>query len=170
MLKKFAHTLIDSAEKQLGTPLDEMRYLADHSLAAFRRWSSTREIADYHHALPPEVYYVAKIATYRVEDCGSCLQIVAHMARKNGVPASIVRAALNGEVELLPEELVAVYGFAQKQAQREDDPGIRELLRKRYGDQGLIELAIGVASARTFPAFKRALGFAKRAEDVTVEV
>jgi hypothetical protein len=89
---------------------------------------------------------------------------------KNGVPASIIRAALNGEVELLPEELAAVYGFAQKQSHREDDPGVRERLRKRYGDRGLIELAIGIASARTFPAFKRALGFAKRAAEVTVEV
>lgn len=170
MLKEFAHTLIGSAEKQLGTPLDEMRYLADHSLSAFRRWSSTREIADYHHALSPEVYYVAKIAAYRVEDCGSCLQICAHMARKNGVPQSIIRTALKGDVDLLPEELVAVYGFAQKQANREDDPVIREWLRKKYGDQGLIEMAIGIASARTFPAFKRALGFAKRASEVTIEV
>ncbi|MDZ4799772.1 MAG: hypothetical protein SGI92_16565 [Bryobacteraceae bacterium] len=133
-------------------------------------WPSTREIADYHHALPPEVYYVAKIAAYRMEDCGSCLRIVTHMARKNGVPASIVRAALEGEVHLLPEELQAVYGFAQKQGERVDDPSIRAWLREKYGDQGVIEMVMGIASARSFPAFKRALGFAKRASEVNVEV
>ncbi len=170
MLNRIAHTLISSAEKELGTPLDEMRYVANHSLSAFRRWSSTREIADYHHALPPEVYYVAKIAAYRVEDCGSCLQIVTHMARNNGVSPDIVRAALGGKSELLPEELQAVYGFAHSHAHRHDDPGLREWLRQKYGHQGLIEMAIGIASARTFPAFKRVLGFAKRISDVSVEV
>lgn len=170
MLTKFAHTLIGSAEKQLGTPLDEMRYIADHSLSAFRRWSSTREIADYHHALPPEVYYVAKIAVYRIEDCGSCLQIVTHMARKNGVSPDIIRAALEGKAEMLPGELQAVYGFAHKHALGQEDARLRELLREKYGDKGLIELAIGIASARTFPALKRVLGFAKRADEVSIEV
>jgi AhpD family alkylhydroperoxidase len=170
MLNKFAHTLIDSAEKQLGTPIDEMRYLADHSLPAFRRWSSTREIANYHHVLPPEVYYVAKIAVYRLEDCGSCLQIVTHMALKSGVSREIVRAALDGKAEMLSGELQAVYGFAHSQAIGEEDPGMRESIKQKYGDKGLIELAIGIASARTFPAFKRALGFAKRAAEVPVDV
>lgn len=163
MLKTIANKMLDSAEKDLGAPVDEMRYILDHSMSAFRRWASMREIADYHHALPAEVYYIAKIASYRVEDCAACLQIATHFAQKNGVAAELIRAALDGRPQDLPKELQVVYDFAQDQANRLDDPEIRELIRRTYGDDGLIELAIGLASTRAFPTLKRVLGFAKSA-------
>ena len=43
-------------------------------------------------------------------------------------------------------------------------------LRQRYGDQGLIELALAIASSRTFPVTKRVLGFAVSCSQVEVSV
>lgn len=102
-----------------------MRYLADHSLSSFRRWSGTRDIANYHHVLPAEVYYIGKIAAYRVEDCGSCLQIVTHTAKKGGVSSDLIRATLEGRVDALPPDLQRVYRFSERQAHRIDEPELR---------------------------------------------
>ena len=60
------------------------------------------------------------------------------------------------------------FRFGAMQANRQDDDVLRERLRARYGDEGLIELGMGIASARMFPAFKRTLGFAKSCAMVQV--
>jgi hypothetical protein len=110
--------------------------------------------------IPVDVYYIAKIAAYRQEDCGSCLQISVNLARKANVPAPIIRAAVERRLEALPPELRLVYLFAEGQANRHDDPQAREKIIQRYGHDGLIELALAITSARTFPTLKRSLGFA----------
>ena len=47
---------------------------------------------------------------------------------------------------------------------------LRERIRQRYGDEGLIELALAIAACRTFPVTKRVLGFAVSCSEVTVRV
>ena len=51
-----------------------------------------------------------------------------------------------------------------------DDDTLRETLRKRYGEHGLIELAYAIASSRIPPTVKRGLGYAKSCSLVAVEV
>lgn len=43
-------------------------------------------------------------------------------------------------------------------------------LRERYGEEGLVELALAIASARVFPVTKRALGYALSCSKVEVRV
>jgi hypothetical protein len=43
-------------------------------------------------------------------------------------------------------------------------------MRLRYGDEGLVELALAIASCRTFPVTKRVLGYAVSCSDVAVHV
>jgi hypothetical protein len=120
--------------------------------------------------LPADVYYVAKIAAYRQEDCGSCLQIAVNKARNANIPPAVIRAAKDGRLEALPPELRLVFRFAEGQANREDDPPAREEIIRRYGHDGLIELALAITSARTFPTLKRSLGFAISCSRVQVAV
>ncbi len=75
-----------------------------------------------------------------------------------------------GRTEALPEALREVYQFAEEQANREDNSELRERLRQRYGDHGLIALALAITSAGTFPTLKRALGFATSCSKVQVNV
>ena len=47
---------------------------------------------------------------------------------------------------------------------------MRERVRERYGEEGLVELALGIAAARVFPVVKRALGYATSCALVKVKI
>jgi hypothetical protein len=47
---------------------------------------------------------------------------------------------------------------------------LREVLRRRYGDSALIDLAFAVAAAQVSPVTKQVLGFAKSCSKIQVEV
>ena len=170
MIQALVRRKLDRAEKELGAPIDEMRYVAKHSLSALRAWGSVHSWAHYRKAMPAEAFYVAKIAAYRQEDCGTCLQIAVNLAKKAGVKTDLIRAAMEGRVSALPGELRMVYRFAEQQANGQDDPELREQIRLGYGDEALIDLAFAIVGSRAFPTFKRVLGYAKSCTQVTIEV
>jgi hypothetical protein len=168
MIRSILRRMIRRSEARLGVPMDEGRYMIEHSPGATLAFSTTQMWTNRHKVLPVEAYYVAKIAAYHEEDCGTCLQISVNLALQAGVDRDLVRHAAQGREELLPPELREVYRFAQKQANRQDDDAARERLCARYGEEGLIELALAIASARMYPALKRTLGFAKSCSLVRV--
>ena len=51
-----------------------------------------------------------------------------------------------------------------------DEDELRETLRQRYGERGLIELAYAIASSQIPPTVKRCLGYARSCRLVHVEV
>lgn len=170
MVRWFLQRKVKATEKFLGVPADETRYILRHSVKALLAYGSLQKISRYHGPLSANVYYTAKVAAYRQEDCGSCLQITVNLARKEGVSAELLRDLVAGRKEMLPEPLREVYQFAEEQANRVDNPELRERLRQRYGDHGLIALALAITSAGTFPTLKRALGFATSCSRVQVEI
>ena len=73
--------------------------------------------------------------------------------RRQGVPPQPVTRLL--------EELKEAYCFAEAVVTLNgEDDSLRERIRLRYGDEGLIEMALAIASCRVFPVTKRALGYA----------
>ncbi|MBT9331763.1 hypothetical protein [Paracidobacterium acidisoli] len=160
MMNWLVRRRLDKAEKFLGVPIDETRFIAKHSMKALRAYSGLQGISRFHGPLEAEVYYTAKIAAYRQEDCGSCLQITVNFAKRDGVRTELIRDLLAGRLQALPELLRDVYRFAAEQANRIDNAELRETMRERYGDEGLITLALAITSAGTFPTLKRALGYA----------
>ena len=121
--------------------------------------------------VPRRTLHLAVLGATAEQDCGECLQIVVNLALADGVPAEVLRAALAGRDEAMDgadgEALAVGRGVTR------DDPDVEELrdvLRARYGDRGLQELALGVASAQFFPVLKRGLGFARSCSVVGVEV
>ena len=169
MLRTLMNKWIDRMERELGVPADEARYAVKHSPRALWAWRHVKQWADYRRMLPADAYYVGKLASYTVEDCGSCLQIAVNQAKKYVSP-EVLRNVLSGRVEKLSPELQDVYRFAQLQADRIDDDDLRQRIIRTYGEEGLIELATAIASTRMFPTFKRALGFAKSCSLVRVTV
>ena len=92
-------------------------------LRALYAFSKVRDFADFRRVLPADAYYVAKIAAYRQEDCGSCLQIAVNQAREHQVQRGVIQAAGDRRVDALSPELRLVFRFAEAQANRDDDPG-----------------------------------------------
>jgi hypothetical protein len=56
---------------------------------------------------------------------------------------------------------VRFYAFLPMTVSENVDPtDLRERIRARHGDEGLVELALAIAAARVIPTTKRALGYA----------
>jgi alkylhydroperoxidase family enzyme len=155
----------------MGGSLDYLRHIVRTSLRPFSKFVRLLPLSRYRRKLPPEPYHVARLAATRDADCGSCVQIEANLARKDNLPADIIRAAAAGDVEKLPPELAGVYRFTEMVVKQTGDEGeLREKLRQRYGEEAFIELAIAIGVCRVFPTVKRALGYAVSCAAVEVKV
>ncbi len=171
MLRPLIYWRLDSFERQLGESLDYIRFMVRTSLRAFFAFSKIMKFSAYRRVLPVDAASVAHIVAGRDEDCGTCVQISINMARQVGVPAQTIQAVMDRDVDSLREDLADVYRFTEAVVEKtgaEDE--LRERIRGRYGDEGLIELAMAIAGARVFPVTKRALGYAKSCSLVELHV
>lgn len=170
MLRWFLHRKLNSEEKKLGESVDYLRHVVDVSPGAFLRFTSILPFANSRKVLPADAWYVAQIAAVGHEDCGTCLQITVNLARQAGVDPELLRAALAGDLDAMSREMADVLRFAQTVVEAGDDEDLRDTLRNRYGERGLIELAYAIAAGRIPPTVKRALGYAKSCSVVPVAV
>ena len=171
MLRRLILARIVSAEKELGVSLEYCKYILRVSLRATFKFAKFLAVDEYRRVLPAGPCYVARIVAVRDEDCGTCVQIALNQARKAGVPAQQLQAVLDGNVDSLPGELQEAYRFAEAVVMRNgQEDAWRERIRLRHGDEGLIEMALAIASCRVFPVTKRALGYAVSCSAVAVRV
>ena len=171
MLRRLAEPGLRNAERTLGAPLDYLRHIADVAPSAFVKFSLFTPLSRHRKALLPAPYHVARITAVRHEDCGTCVQMEVNLARQAGVAPEVLRAAALGSPDELPGDLheVAAFALAVVTASEETEV-LRAPLLDRYGEAGIIELALGIATCRVFPATKRALGYATACHLVQIDV
>ncbi len=171
MLRALIHRILDSEEKKLGESVDYIRHVVDTSPGAFFRFAAVMPMANARKVLPVDAWFVAQTVASQDEDCGTCLQITLNLARKARVAPEVLRAVVEGRADDLPDDMADIYRFtAGVVASNGEDDALRETLRRRYGDRGLIELAYAIASARVPPIVKRTLGYAKSCSLMRVNV
>jgi len=173
VLRKLIHAGLDSAERTLRVPgsMEYLRAVAGHSRGAFLKFSLFLPLATHRRRLPSAAYHAARLAATRHQDCGTCVQIVVNQARSDGVPAPLLRALLHDRPDDVPPEVAEAYRFARAVVEQAPDAeSLREQVRARFGEEGLVELALGIASAQVFPVAKRALGYATSCTLASVEL
>ena len=171
MLRWLMRRGLDREERNVGESVDYLRHMVDVSPGAFLRFASIMPFANSRKVLPVEAWFVAQVVTLQAEDCGTCLQIGVNLARQNNVDAALLRAVLSGEVDAMSEEIADVYRFTKAVlGSTGEEDALREVLRGRYDDRGLIELSYAIASSRIPPTVKRTLGYAKSCSIVPVQV
>jgi alkylhydroperoxidase family enzyme len=170
MLRWLIHRRLKAEEKKLGESVDYLHHVADVSPAAFLRFASIMPFANSRKVLPKDAWFVAQIVALQHEDCGPCLQITLNLARQAGVDGALLRAVLEDNCHELPAEMVDVVRFTRSVTAEAGDDVLRETLRKRYGERGLIELSYAIASSRIPPTVKRCLGYAKSCSVVLARV
>ena len=160
-----------AAERELGGSLDYVRHIQRTSFRAFLKFTRFLGLAEHRRALPPAPHRVARIVATRDEDCGTCVQIEVNLALKDGVDPEVVQQVLDAEPERLDQPLADTFRFAEAvvQSTGEEDE-LREAMRAHWGEEGLVELALAISSARYFPITKRALGYATSCSEVRVTV
>jgi alkylhydroperoxidase family enzyme len=161
MLRRLILGRIGAIEKDWGVSLEYCKFILRVSLRAFFKFGKFMAVDEYRRVLPADPCYVARIVAVRDADCGTCVQIALKQALKAGVPAEQLRAALDGNPDALPEASRDAYRFAETVVTASSEQeALRERIRQRFGDEGLIEMALAIAACRTFPLVKRALGYA----------
>lgn len=161
MLHHLIYKQLDKAEKTLGVSMDYLRHVADASRALFVKFALVMPLVGHRRALPKAAYHVARLVAVRHEDCGACVQINVNIALQDGVAPELLRAVLNGRPADLTPPLADVYHFAATICAGRDDDALRERIRHHFGEEGLVELALGIAITYVFPVTKRALGYAQ---------
>jgi len=171
MIRKLILNRLDAEERQLGESLDYLRHMARVSLRAFFKFAKVMPLATYRRVLPADAYYVARIVATRDEDCGTCVQIEINLAKSERVSVDVLRAVIADDIDSLPADLADVCRFARSVVEHTgDDELLRETIRQRYGEQGLVEMSLAIAVCRVFPTAKRALGFATSCRLVKLDV
>lgn len=154
-------------EHRFGVSLEHLRDLVRASPAAFFKLLLFGPVAQHRRQLPRAEFHLARIAATQVEDCDACLQIALHYAQRDGLDASLLAAAVRRDPIRLSADQQAVLQFAATVAAGGDDPVLRGTLQRRYGETAMVELALVIATARVFPAFKRALGHATACQRIS---
>ncbi len=170
LVRRFVFSRLAAFERATGTSADYARWMANVSLRAFFKFAKLGTLARYRRVLSPEVSSVAHIVAARDADCGSCVQIAVNFALRDGVSRDVLRAVLDRRPDQLPPNLADVYRLAESVCTGVDDEGLRERVRAQVGDEGLIELGLGMAVGRTFPIVKRTLGYAQSCSIVKIQV
>lgn len=170
MLRWLIRRKLDAEEKKLGVSVDYLRHVVDISPVAFLRFAGIMPFVNSRKALPKDAWYVAQIATLTEEDCGPCVQIAVNLARQDGVSNDTLQAALDGSCDRMSQDMADVFRFAKSVLAPIVDENLRETIRSRYGERGLIELSYAIAGSRIPPTIKRTLGYAKSCSEVTVRV
>jgi len=163
--------IIAIGERQVGLPLPYLHTLADASPSAFTKWMLAMPVANHRKAAPRDAWHLARLAATQAQDCGTCVQVVVNAARRDGVPAETLRAALDGREEALTDMDRLAFGFGRAvAAQALDVPDWVARVEETFGHEAHVELAVAVAMCQIFPVVKRGLGQAVACSLVTVEV
>ena len=136
---------------------------------AFARFAKIVDITSNREAAPVDAWYAAKIVGALAEDCGPCTQLVVSMAVEAGVARDQIEAVLTRNIAAMSEEVSTAYRFADAVVRRSgEDIAARAEVRRRWGEAGLVDLALGLQIGRVFPMMKAALGHAKTCQRVSV--
>lgn len=162
--------IITKAERQTGCEMPYLQTLADTSGAAFARWMLAMPATMYRRQAALDVWHLARLGATVAQDCGTCVQVVVSVARKEGVAASTLQQALDDPGALHDDARAAyAFGFAVS-AQADDVLDHVHRIEGLFGHEAHVELAMAVATCLLFPVIKRGLGQALACSLVTVQM
>jgi len=153
--------MIARAERMTGEDAAWMRDVSALGRRAFYRLLGFYRFANFRRAAPGGMAMLARLGAVMAEDCGPCTRIVARLAKRSGVAAEELRAALAGGGDLTGDaDLAYRFGRAIASGDPEADT-LGEAIEARHSRKVRTELTIGAATARVYPAIKRGLGYAR---------
>jgi hypothetical protein len=119
---------------------------------------------------PAEALAAAGLVGTLTEDCGPCTQISLDMAARGGVKPDVLRAILSGDEAAMGANAALAYLFAKASLERrlEEADALRDEIVRRWGQRGLVAVALALTTARMYPTLKYALGHGKACSRVTV--
>tara|TARA_R110002049_G_scaffold67767_6_gene175860 strand:- start:2626 stop:3210 length:585 start_codon:yes stop_codon:yes gene_type:complete len=147
-----------------------MAEILEQSPAALAKFSTLNLMASHRRGIPGAPWWTARIRAALWEDCGPCVQLACNMALESGVDPGIVRAAITSELAALDEDCALALRFTECVLAHapEADP-LRDEIRRRWGEDGLISLAMTISTTRVYPTVKYILGHGRACRRVNIE-
>jgi hypothetical protein len=168
MRKFIARRLLRAASKRYGYDTTYLEVMLEQSPSAFFKFASAAKAAGYRKVVPVEAGFAAKIVGAMAEDCGPCTQLAVNMALEAGMAPDQIEAVLRSDVHAMTTDVALAFGFADAVAKHADADTHRDAVRYRWGEKGVVDLAMALQMSRTFPMIKLALGYARECHRVSV--
>lgn len=162
--------LLQWGEKQIGgVSMDYAYHLRDVAPSRLWRFTLIKAVEGGRKYTPADVYHAAGMAAAMTEDCGPCVQIHANFAMQDGMNADVLRALAMRKLDSVPADTALGFSYGEAIAQGVMADEMRDQIRAKWGEKGLIELAFAIATARFYPAIKRGMGYAHTCERVVIQ-
>jgi len=166
-------TQVAEAVKAFGHHFDyDVTYL-EHMLRAspeaLGQFWKVHEVAGHRGVVPLAANAAAKLVGALAEDCGPCVQLGVRMSEEAGMDPGQIAAVLTRDVAAMTPDVAVAFAFADALVRH--DPGLdgaREAVRARWGDAGVVDLALGTQVVRLFPMVKLGLGYGRACQRVSV--
>ena len=166
----FARRILRATSKRYHYDVSYLDYMLKESPGAFFKFAGLAKASSHREAVPVEASFAAKISGAMAEDCGPCAQLTVDMALEAGMAKDQIEAVVRRDIDAMTIETALGFGFAQAVLHRADDQDERrEAVRARWGEKGVIDLAMALQMGRLFPMMKLALGYAKECRRVSVD-
>ena len=147
-----ARRLLRAYSRRYGYDTTYLEIMLKESPAAFFKFAAAMKAATYRAVAPVEAFYAAKLTGALAEDCGPCGQLVVDMAIGAGMAEQQVTAVLRHDVAAMTADTALGFRFAEAIVQRSaDDDACRDAVRARWGEKGVIDLALAYKSAASSP-------------------
>jgi len=169
MRRFIAHRMLRSLSRRYNYDTSYLEMMLKVSPAAFFKFAPLMKASAHREVVPVEARLAANITGAMGEDCGPCTQLTVDMALEAGMAKDQIEAVLRRDVRAMTPDVALGFQFADAVVHRSaDDDTYREAVRARWGDKGVIDLAMGLQLGRLFPMIKYALGYAKECRRVSV--
>ena len=165
-----ARRALRAVSKRYGYDTSYLDYMLKESPAAFFKFAPLMKASAHREAVPIEASFAAKITGAMAEDCGPCAQLCIDMALEAGMAKDQIEAVVRRDTRAMTEPTRLGFQFAEavaSPATKADQ--YRDAVRARWGEKGVIDLAMALQMGRLFPMLKAALGYARECRDVTVD-
>ena len=164
-----ARRMLRSFSRRYGYDSSYAEKVLNAAPAAFFKFAPLMKAAEHREVTPVEAAFAAKITGALAEDCGPCTQLTVDMALEAGMSKDQIEAVLRRDLSAMSPDTTLGFRFADAVIRHSTDlDDRREAVRARWGEKGVIELAMGLQLGRMFPMLKLALGYAKECRRVTV--
>lgn len=162
MMGWLVNRIFDALGRRYDYDVSYMHAMYAASPKACMRFNKVAALARHREAVPVEASEAARLAGTLAEDCGPCTQLVADMAREKDMPDDQIAAIVAGDVAAMSADTALGYRFARAIIARlPEADDLREEVRSRWGDKGVLDLTLGAQMSRTYPMIKAGLGFAR---------
>jgi hypothetical protein len=169
MRSLFARRILRNISTRYNYDTRYLELILKEAPSAFFKLTPLMKAAHHREVIPVDANFAAKITGAMAEDCGPCTQFTVDEALEAGMAKTQIEAVLRRDLRAMNAETRLAFQFADAIVHRStEDETIRAAIRARWGEKGVIELAMALQVGRIFPMLKLALGFARECRRVSV--